>query len=506
MTAVLLLTILAPSAGAFLLPFAGRMSEKLRDSLALVFVLGAFIFSAVMLPAALSDRPASIEVVLPLGLSFGFLADRLAIFMALISSFIAGIIVLYSVSYIAHGKNKSEYYLMVTLFLGAMMGLVYSTNLILIYVFWEISAITCWRLIGFFREPDNIVRADKAFLVTAFGALVMLIGFVLIFQETGTFDITQMKGTPIPNLAVLLILVGIFSKSATLPLHTWLIDAGVAPAPVTSLLHAAVLVKIGIYAYARLFLFGFVIGDMWYTVVPVVAAISALVAAGAAMRDNDLKRIIAYSTVSQIGFIFLGLSTGNELGVAGGLLYILMHGLAKGGLFLCAGIVEHNTHTKDIRKLGGLIKTMPLTAIAFLFCSFSLMGIPPFGGFFSKFMVISGAVSAGNPWVAAVFVLGALMTILYLLRVFKAVFLGKPQGGSEALEANGIRGISEAREVSEAHEGVHGVVHGEAREGSKTMVASVMSLAVLSLIAGLFIFYPSLFAQEIVAQIAWWPL
>ena len=477
MTALLLLTILVPSVGAFFLPLAGRASERLRDALALIFVLVAFFCSVAMLPSALSGQPAYMHISLPLGMSFGFLADGLAIFMAMISSFIGGIIVFYSVSYISHSKNKSEYYLMVTLFLGAMMGLVYSTNIIVMYIFWEISAITCWRLIGFFREPDNIVRADKAFMVTAFGALVMLIGFVLIYQQTGTFDITEMKGASIPDLAVLLILVGIFSKSATLPLHTWLIDAGVAPAPVTSLLHAAVLVKIGIYAYARLFLFGFMIGDVWHTVVPIVAAASALVAAGAAMRDNDLKRIIAYSTVSQIGFIFLGLSTGNELSAAGGLLYILMHGLAKGGLFLCAGIVEHNAHTKDIRKLGGLLKTMPLTAMAFLFCSFSLMGLPPFGGFFSKFMVISGSVSAENPWVATVFVVGALMTILYLVRVFKAVFLGAPQS-----DATG------------------------AREGSKTMVASVVGLAVLSLLAGLLIFYPSLFVQDIVAQIGWWPL
>jgi len=471
MTAALVLTILAPSVGAFLLPIVGALSERLRDALALLFVLVAFIASAAMLPSALADQPAQIHVSLPLGLSFGFLADRLAVFMAMISSFIGGIIVLYSVSYIAHSKNKNEYYLMVTLFLGAMMGLVYSTNLIVIYIFWEVSAITCWRLIGFFREPDNVIRADKAFLVTAFGALVMLIGFVLIFQETGTFDITAMKGMHIPDLAVLLILVGIFSKSATLPLHTWLIDAGVAPAPVTSLLHAAVLVKIGIYAYARLFLFGFVVGDVWHTVVPIVAAISALVAAGAALRSYDLKRIIAYSTVSQIGFIFLGLSTGNALGAAGGLLYILMHGLAKGGLFLCAGIIEHNAHTKDIRELGGLIKTMPVTALAFLFCAFSLMGFPPFGGFFSKYMVITGAVAGESPWIAAVFVLGALLTILYLLRLFKAVFFGPTRIA--------------------------------AREGSRTMVACVVCLAMLSLVAGLLIFYPSVFAEGIVAQIGW---
>ncbi|MCL1846749.1 MAG: NADH-quinone oxidoreductase subunit L [Coriobacteriia bacterium] len=473
MSGLILLAILAPVVGAFILPPVGKLSRRLRDLLALALVLVAFICSASLLPSALAGEPAYLQVVLPLGMSFGFLADGLAIFMAMISSFIGGIIVLYSISYLDNSEHTHEYYLMVTLFLGAMMGLVYSTNILFIYIFWEISAISCWRLIGFYREPDNILRADKAFLTTVFGAFVMLIGFLLIYSQTGTFDLMEMQGVSISNATVLLILVGIFSKSATLPLHTWLPDAGVAPAPVTSLLHAAVLVKIGVYAYARLFLFGFAIPEVWSTVVPVIAAISALVAAGAAMRANDLKRIIAYSTVSQIGFIFLGLATGNPLSAAGGLLYILMHGLAKGGLFLCAGIVEHNAHTKDIRELGGLIKTMPITAVSFLVCGLSVMGLPPLGGFFSKFMVISGSVTAEHPWIAAVFIVGTLMTIIYLMRAFCAVFLGTPKLGIVV------------------------------REGSKTMVASVLGLAALSLVAGLLIFYPSLFVQEIVAQIGW---
>lgn len=471
MNGPLLLAILTPLIGAFVLPPVGKASERLRDVLAVLLVLVAFICSAALLPSALAGKPAFFHVWLPLGMSFGFLADSLAVFMAMISSFIGAIIVFYSITYLDKSKNKNEYFLMVSLFLGAMMGLVYSTNIIFIYIFWEISAICCWRLIGFYRDPDIILRADKAFLTTVFGALVMLIGFLLIYAQTQTFDITEMQGAQIADTAVLLILVGIFSKSATLPLHTWLPDAGVAPAPVTSLLHAAVLVKIGVYAYARFFLFSFGISEVWSTVVPVVAAVSALVSAGAALRENDLKRIIAYSTVSQIGFIFLGLSTGASLAAAGGLLHILMHGLAKGGLFLCAGIVEHNTHTKDIRQLGGLIKTMPLTAAAFLLCAFSVMGLPPFGGFFSKFMIIGGTVFSDSPWVAAVFIVGVLMTIAYLMRVFNAVFLGTPK-----------------------------IV---AHEKSPTMVASVVGLAVLSLIGGLLIFYPSSFVQDIVAQIGW---
>jgi NADH:ubiquinone oxidoreductase subunit 5 (subunit L)/multisubunit Na+/H+ antiporter MnhA subunit len=220
--------------------------------------------------------------------------------------------------------------------------------------------------------------------------------------------------------------MGILAKSATLPFHTWLPDAGVAPAPVTALLHAAVLVKIGVYVFARLFVVNFAIGPEWRTAVLVIAAASALVSAAAALIETDLKRIIAYSTVSQIGFIFLGFAVGNEIAVAGAMLYILMHGIAKGGLFLCAGIIEQNTHNKDITRMGGLAKTMPVTAAAFLFCAFSVMGIPPFGGFFSKYLVISGAMSGGNLWIMLTFVVGAFMTIAYLLRVFNKVFLGSP--------------------------------------------------------------------------------
>ena len=475
MGSTLLCAIFVPVLGSFLLPLAGRMSAKLRNALAFVFVACAFLFSAALLPTVLTGQTVKIAVSMPLGFGFGFLADRLAVFMAMISSFVASIIVVYSFSYIEHYENQNEYYLMVVLFIGAMMGLVYSTSLIFLYLFWEISAIACWRLIGFFREKEYVRRADKAMLITVFGALCMLLGFISIYSQTGTFDMTAMKGVGISNLSMVLILLGILSKSATLPLHTWLPDAGVAPSPVTSLLHAAVLVKIGVYAFARLFLITFDVGQIWHVVVPIIAAISALVSAGAAIKENDIKRIIAYSTVSQLAFILLGLSTGSALGAAGGLLYILMHSIAKGGLFLCAGIVEHNMHTKDIRQMGGLIKSMPMTAVAFLACAFSVMGIPPFGGFFAKYMVIGGAVNAGQLLTAAVFILGAVMTIIYLLRAFTSVFLGSPKGANRDHMPH---------------------------EGSKTMVVSVVSLAVLSLLGGLLIMFPAGFVQQIVRGMA----
>jgi len=469
-TLTFLIILFLPVAGAFILPLLGAVSKNLRNITALLLIVASVVASFTALPAALRGTPLHMNIDFPLGFNFGLQADGLAVFMGIVSAFIGAVIIYYSFGYISHYKNQDEYYLMVVLFIGSMMGIVYSTNLIFMYLFWEIAAISCWRLIGFFREKEYIVKADKAFLVTVAGAVVMLIGFILIYFQTGTFDLLKMKGTRIPDLAVFLILFGIFSKSATLPLHTWLPDAGVAPSPVTALLHAAVLVKIGIYAFARFFLVTFEVNPIWHTIIPVVAAASALVSAGAALVETDLKRLIAYSTISQLAFIFLGLSTGSLIGAAGALLYILMHGLAKGGLFLCAGIVEQNTKTRDITKLSGLISTMPVTAIMFAICAFSVMGIPPLGGFFSKIMVIRGAVDAGEPWIAVTFIAGAVLTIIYLLRVFIMVFLGDAK----------FPGV---------------------KEGSFSMVASVTIFAVLSILAGIMIHIPAGFINAISKQL-----
>jgi proton-translocating NADH-quinone oxidoreductase chain N len=471
---ILFLIIFLPVIGAFILPVIGRISEAARNRLSFLLVASSFVLSCVILPAVLKNQTVVISKDLPLGFNFVLRADGLAVFMAMVSSFISAVIILYSFSYISHYENRNEYYLMVVLFLGAMMGLVFSGNLILLYVFWEITSITSWRLIGFFREKQHILRADKAFLVTVFGALMMLLGFIQLYQDTGTFDLTAIKEVvkihPVSNLTIALIMVGILSKSATLPLHTWLPDAGVAPSPVTALLHAAVLVKIGVYVFARLFVVTIPLDIPWKEIIPIIAGASALVSAGAALIETDLKRIIAYSTVSQIGFIFLGFSISNEIGVAGSLLYILMHGLSKAGLFLCAGIVEQNAKSKDITRLGGLIHTMPVTAVSFLFCAFSVMGIPPFGGFFSKYMVIAGTLQAGQLIIAAVFLFGAVLTILYLFRTFNMVFLGD-------------------------------LTNPSAKEGSSSMIFCVALFAFLSLLGGIFVNYPNSVIQNTINQL-----
>ena len=475
----LFLLVFLPLIGAAILPLIDRASVKLRNLTAFTLVFASFLLSAFILPTVIGGREINIILNLPLGFNFILTADILAVFMAMVSSFISAIIILYSFEYISHYENQREYYFMVVLFLGAMMGLVFAANLILLYVFWEITAITSWRLIGFFREKQHVLRADKAFLVTVFGALVMLLGFIKLHSETGSFDLAAIKAAvkahSISNLAIGLILTGILAKSATLPLHTWLPDAGVAPSPVTALLHAAVLVKIGVYVFARLFIATMPLGALWHAIFPVIIGLSALVSAGAALVETDLKRIIAYSTVSQIAFIFLGFSMGNEIGIAGGLLYILMHGLGKAGLFLCAGIIEQRTKTKDITQMGGLIHVMPVTAISFLFCAFSVMAIPPFGGFFSKYMVIAGTLQAGHLAIAGIFLFGALLTLMYLFRTFNMIFLGEmnkvPVSGSSPL-----------------------------------MVFCVALFAFLSLAGGCFILYPNRIVAAAVQQMTAKPL
>jgi proton-translocating NADH-quinone oxidoreductase chain N len=464
-----------PFFGSLLLPLLGKIDDRLRNMAALVLMLCSIGMSCALLPVVASGE----SVVFAIGSVTLFYADKLAIFMALTSQLLGCVILLYSFGYIKHYEHRNEYFFMVVLFLASMMGLVFASNLLWIYFFWEITAIVCWRLIGFFREKEYVLRADKAFYITVFGALMMLCGFLMVYSQTGTFDLRAINewcavNGSISNMAILFILFGILSKSATLPLHTWLADAGVAPSPVTALLHAAVLVKIGVYVFARLFVTSFTIDEMWHEIVPWIAAVSALVSACAALLENDIKRIIAYSTVSQLAFILLGLSTGNETGVLGGMLYILMHGIAKAGLFLCAGVVEHATHNKDIRKMGGLIKTMPITAVSFALCAFSVMGIPPFGGFFSKYMVIVGTIEAGQIAVGLTFVVGAFLTLAYLLRAFSLVFLGTSRAAAD-----------------DGH---------QPHEGTPVMVYSVAFLAALSLLSGVLIQPSFQFAQSAVQQ------
>lgn len=354
-----------------------------------------------------------------------FLADGLAIFMAMVSSLVGLLVAIYSLEYMKDYLNAADFYFWMVLFIGAMLGLVFSANLVLMFCFWEVTSLCSWQLIGFYRKDKDLKAADKAFLVTFFGASLMLAGIVLIFLNYGTLDIVSLKGLSLSNLAAFLLLVGVLSKSAQLPLETWLPDAGVAPTPVTALLHAAVLVKIGVYVFARLAGATFILTPQFFNFVIALSVITIIVAASSALAENNMKRILAYSTISQLGYILLAISLNSNLSFKVALVYILAHSLGKAGLFLCAGIVEHKTATRDISQLGGLLKTMPWTATAYLLCAFSIIGIPPFLGFWPKVMTVLLTVKSGHLIAGSLAILGALFTLLYLMRLFSRVFLGE---------------------------------------------------------------------------------
>ena len=443
-----------PILGSFLTLLADRFSSWLRNACAVLTVAATLVSAILLIPIAKEVRLVMYgESTIP-GFGFNFIIDGLGVYVAIMAACIGLLIVIYSVGYMKAYDYLGEYYFLVVLFIGAMMGLVLSANLLLIYIFWEITAICSWRLIGFYRDPQHLKSADTALLMTVFGSFCMLVGMEMVWHETGTLMINEISGHRVEDLAILLMFIGILAKSAQVPLQIWLPAAGVAPSPVTALLHAAVLVVIGVFAFARIFIGAFNLPPNWQTYTSVVATITIFVASGAALVENNAKRILAYSTFGQLAYVYLGFASMTVVGIVGGLVFLLAHSLAKAGLFLAIGIVEHKTHTKDIRELGGMIRVMPVTAVAFILCALTIIGFPPSAGFAGKFMIILGAIEGGKTAFAVLAVFGALVSIAYMLRLFNAVFLGP----------------TPSHNVS---------------EGTRGMVVTVVVFAVFSLLVGI---------------------
>ena len=457
-----------PMLGSLLTLLADRVNGVLRNLLAILTVAATLMCAALLVPIAQEARTVMLGSSNVPGLGFDFIIDGLGVYVAIMSALIGLLIVVYSVGYMKEYSHLGEYYFLVVLFLGAMMGLVLSANLLLIYIFWEITAICSWRLIGFFRDPQHLRNADTALLMTVFGSFCMLVGIEMIWHETGTLAIAGIHGQPVSDTAILLMFIGVLAKSAQVPLQVWLPGAGVAPSPVTALLHSAVLVVIGVFAFARIFIGAFDLPLNWQFITSAVATVTILVASSAALVENNAKRILAYSTFGQLAYVYLGFASMTPIGIVGGLIFLLAHSLAKAGLFLCVGIIEHTTHERDIRALGGMFRVMPVTAISFILCTLTIIGFPPSAGFAGKLMIIFGALEGGKGGFAAVAVFGALLSIAYMLRLFNSVFMGpKPS---------------------------HDV-----KEGTFGMVAIVAVFAVLSLLVG-FAAAPMLDVVRLVAQ------
>ena len=363
-------------------------------------------------------------------LTWGYIIDPLTVAMLGLATFVALMVQIYSLGYMKGDPRFDWYYAFHALFIASMLTLVLADNFLLLYVAWELVGLCSYLLIGFwFENPGPREAAKKAFIVTRIGDVGLLIGILLLWREVGSFSMTDafaaaqsgaMSGG-VATVAALLLFMGAMGKSAQFPLHTWLPDAMEGPTPVSALIHAATMVAAGVYLVARAFPIFEASGDA-LLVVAVIGLITALGAATIALVSTDLKRILAYSTISHLGLMMLSLGA---LGYTAAIFHLLAHGFSKALLFLGAGSVMHGTDELDIRKMGGLRKAMPATAILFSIGALSLGGIPVLAGFWSKDEILIAVNGNLNPVFLILTLLTALLSALYMARAMFVVFYGK---------------------------------------------------------------------------------
>jgi proton-translocating NADH-quinone oxidoreductase chain L len=407
----------------------------------------------------------------PLTLRLGVHIDRLAVIMFAMVTFIATLIHIYSMGYMKEDPGYPRFFAFLSLFCFSMLGLVASSTIFQVFIFWELVGLCSYLLIGFwYREKANVDAANKAFIVNRVGDVGMLVGLGVLWSTLGTFSIAEINeglrdrhgaineryladGVPVAELrdretgqpvieagtgkarqiplglltiAGLGVFAGCVGKSAQVPLHVWLPDAMAGPTPVSALIHAATMVAAGVYLVGRFFpLFT---TDV-LTVIAYTGAVTLFVAATIASVQPDYKKVLAYSTVSQLGFMMLGLGVG---GWAAGLFHLITHAFFKALLFLGAGSVYHAVHTYDAHRLGGLRRKMPITALTMLAATLAISGVPPFSGFYSKDAILAALIVAtrenpANLPLLVIAVLGAVLTAFYMFRMYFLLFVGAPR-------------------------------------------------------------------------------
>jgi NADH-quinone oxidoreductase subunit L len=434
----------SPLAAAFAITLLGqRLTRRGAGYLASASVLVSFVAAVVTFVELWNLSPGQRGVIstpwtwLSAGsfhAGMSILVDPLSVFMMLIVSGVGFLIVAYSIGYMDGDDEERRYFAYMALFVFSMLMLVQGGNLLLLLVGWGLVGLSSYLLIGFWHHrPQAVAAAKKAFIMNAFGDATFALALFALIQHTGTVDFfvsantlaTQGGNHWLINLIALGLLGGAVAKSAQLPLQTWLPDAMEGPTPVSALIHAATMVTAGVYLIVRTHVF-FELAPVVQDLAAGLGAATIILAGLIAIVQTDIKRVIAYSTMSQIGYMFLGAG----LGAYGSAMFHLMtHAFFKALLFMAAGIVIHSLAAEqDIRKMGGLRKYLPKTYIAFLVGSLALVGIPPFSGFFSKDSILAGALSEGSYgyalWIVGI--VGAALTGLYTFRMLFTVFWGEP--------------------------------------------------------------------------------
>ncbi len=419
-----------------------------------------------------------------LHISLGLLVDQLTAVMVVVVTVVSLMVQIYSQGYMQGDPGYHRYYAWMSLFTASMLGLVLSSSLLMVFVFWEMVGLCSYLLIGFwFHRPSAANAAKKAFIVTRLGDFGFLAAILLLYTRTGTFDIAQLHslaiGGFIAGSTLTWAAIGIFSgaagKSAQFPLHVWLPDAMEGPTPVSALIHSATMVSAGVFLVARTFPI-FAPSVQAVTIVAVIGAFTAIFAASMGLVANDIKRVLAYSTISQLGYMMLGLGAAGlgmahgghvtveaaKAATAIGIFHLFNHAFFKALLFLGSGSVNHTTGTFDMRLMGGLRQAMPWTYLTFVIGSLSLAGIWPLAGFWSKDEIIAVALE-NQPVLGILAMITVFMTAFYMFRAVFMTFGGEYRGG--APEAN-----------------EHG--HGKLHESPRVMTLPMVFLAVLAVVSG----------------------
>lgn len=373
------------------------------------------------------------------------IADNLSAFIAIGIAAFALLITIYSFGFI--NKSFGRYFGCILITLGSAFGVVFANDFMTLMICWGVLGLTLFLLVNMDATENSARTAKKTFIIIGGTDALMLFGVTVIWAVSGTFYMDNIRlefKSAYQFIAYLSVLAAALAKAGAMPLHSWLPDvAEDSPVPVTAYLPASLDKLLGIYLLARLSLNLFVMNAVSNTILSVIGSATIVLAVIFALVQHDLKRLLGYHAVSQVGYMVLGIGTGNPIGIAGGLFHMLNHAIYKSCLFLCGGNVEKGAGTSDLEKLGGLARPMPWTFAAFLVASLSISGIPPFNGFFSKWMIYQGIIeSAGrkNPlwilWlVCAMF--GSALTVASFMKLIHAVFLGRPSKGCElSREAN----------------------------------------------------------------------
>jgi NADH-quinone oxidoreductase subunit L len=441
---LILLCIGLPWAGAVVAWLVRNEQERSQHALAVTFSVAAGLASLVLIPYASSE----VVLRLPIGGLFGdvtFVADGLGVFLAAVATVVGSLAVIFSVAYMHGDPQLGRFYALVLLFIGAMVGLVLSNNMLFLFFFWEITALCSYALISYYNDDPKAVAAGiEALIMTQVGGVGLLGGALVVYALLGSYEIdaflknaATLGTTPLAWMAFGF-LIAAAAKSAQFPFQTWLPDAMEAPTPVSALIHAATMVNAGVYLLAR-FYPAFAPVPGWRTAVVAVGVVSALMAACMALVSPDLKRALAYSTVSQLGYMVYAVGVG---GFFASQFHLLSHAVFKALLFLAAGAVIHAVGTRDMMKMGALGSRMPFVRNVFVVGAAALAGLPILNGFWSKELVLEAGLHDGPAWALALMLVGAGLTACYTFRMVWLVFFGEARTRLRAHDATASMRVS----------------------------------------------------------------